>query len=80
MYIKAHIIEEEEGKKFKKSPSQIKIEYLSKLFKQNQRGSTLNERKLNSPHPSLAKKLGVDHFRTRNMSVNSTTGLDFEND
>ena len=28
----------------------------------------------------MAKKLNVNNFRSRNMSVNSTTGLKFEND
>lgn len=28
----------------------------------------------------MAKKLNVDNFRSRNMSVNSTSGLKFEND
>jgi hypothetical protein len=28
----------------------------------------------------MAKKLNVDNFRSRNMSVNSTSGLAFEND
>ena len=52
--------------KFKKSTSQIKIEYLSKLFQNNDRGQTLNERPLKSPHPKIAKKLNVNHFQFRN--------------
>jgi hypothetical protein len=43
--------------KFKKSPSQIKIEYLSKLFQTNTGGASINDRALKSPHPRMTKKL-----------------------
>lgn len=35
---------------------------------------------MKSPAPKLAKKLNIDNFRSRNMSVNSTSGLAFENE
>jgi len=40
-----------------KSPSQIKTEYLSKLFQTNQGGKTLHGRPMQSPHATLTKKL-----------------------
>ena len=43
--------------RLKKSPSQIKTEYLSKLFQTNQGGKTLHGRDLQSPHAVLTKKL-----------------------
>ena len=70
--------------RLKKSPSQIKTEYLQKLFATNDRGKAIHARELQSPHPSHTKKLNVDHFKTRNASVvgAGTGGMDrsFEND
>jgi hypothetical protein len=43
--------------RLKKSPSQIKTEYLSKLFQANQGGKTIHDRPLHSPHATLTKKL-----------------------
>ena len=64
--------------RLKKRPSQIKTEYLQKLFATNDRGKAIHARELQSPHPSMAKKLNVDHFKSRNASVSGagTGGMD----
>ena len=60
--------DEEDQKVIKKSPTQIKIENMNKMLEQNQRGRTINNRTLKSPHPAFAKKLIKDNFRTNNNS------------
>lgn len=36
----------------------------------------MNNRELKSPNPTIAKKLNVDNFRTRNTSVHVSTIFD----
>jgi hypothetical protein len=67
-YIKVLMGDEEDQKVIKKSPTQIKIENMNKMLEQNQRGRTINNRTLKSPHPGFAKKLIKDNFRTNNNS------------
>ena len=42
--------------------SQIKIEKLQLLLQNNEAGHLIHERKMNSPHPAIMRKLSKNHF------------------
>ena len=46
----------------KKSPMEIKTEYLNKLFETNIIGSTVHNRNILKPYEGLTKKLSINHF------------------
>lgn len=57
------------SRNLQKSPSLVRTEQLQKLFDRNVPGKIINERELPQVHPSLTKKLDMDHFRHRNASM-----------
>lgn len=65
----------------KKSPMQIKTEYLSKLFSSNMQGDTVHARQMQTPFPKLVKKLTRNHFANRNGSqADPSSYLSFSTD
>lgn len=52
-------------RKLKKDRSQVKIEYMNKLFGQNEPGKSIHERMLLSPNPKVARKLKMENLKSR---------------
>ena len=72
-------------KKKLKSPSELRTEKLMKMFDTNQPGQLINNREIKKPFDGHTKKLKVNHFKSRNNSmqgaeVGSQSLLDFENE
>ena len=57
-----------------KSPTEIKTEYLSKLFQSNIQGEKIHNRDIKKPNPKIVKKIDRNHFEKRHKTLDGRAG------